>query len=90
MTLQPRRQEIHMLLCADPIIRRAATNDATTAQHNGTMRKARGHDGLACWKALVRPVPRPRGADDEKARPEMWCFFFDREGGRAARRTRLV
>ena len=81
MALQRRRQEIHTLLCAGATIRRAATNDATTAQHDGTIRKAHGHDGFACWKALVRPVPRPLGADDEKARPEMWCFFFDREGG---------
>ena len=37
MALQRRRQEIHTLLCAGATIRRAATNDATTAQHDGTI-----------------------------------------------------
>ena len=70
MALQRRRQEIHSLLCAGATIRRAAADEKTDAQHDGTMRKARGHDGFASRNALLRPVPRPRGADDEKARPE--------------------
>ena len=77
MALQRRRQEIHTLLCAGATIRRAAADEKTDAQHNGTMQKARGVAVFACRKALVRPVPRPIGADDEKARREMWCFFFD-------------
>ena len=74
MALQRRRQEIHTLLCAGATIRRAAADEKANAQHDGTMPKARGADGFACRKALVRPVPRPIGADEKKARPEMWCL----------------
>ena len=78
MALQRRRQEIHTLLCAGATIRRAAADEKTNAQHDGTMQKARGVVVFACRKALVRPVPRPIGADDEKARREMWCCFLHR------------
>ena len=59
MALQRRRQEIHTLLCAGATIRRSAADEKTDAQHDGTMQKARGVVGIACRKALLRPVPRP-------------------------------
>ena len=75
MALQRRRQEIHSLLCAGATIRRAAADEKTNAQHDGTMPKARGYVGFACRKALLRPVPRPLGADEKKARREM-CLLL--------------
>ena len=73
MALQRRRQEIHTLLCAGATIRRAAADEKTNAQHDGTMPKARGVDGFACRKALLRLVPRRHPCPESAASAAACC-----------------